>query len=476
MNRMLHDEADDIDQELQIFFQDYSEKLLRLLREVASFLEQIKTDLAPTCVVRHYSRREYQGSDFKTPAKIAQKLKRWRKIKKNTQVHDLHDIIAVSIVVLDDKDITSIYKTIKEHCGSFGFKIAIYDTGEELKLFTENGYHAQHLALTSRSPILKGLKCEVQVKTLLHDAFQIKMHDLVYKPEGELSNTHRKLMTSFGESIQAIEIQTQTVRQIISQEWQYSNELRYTARTQLTEWLEVRKNKLSSQHLKENFEKISNDIFTNRDQLKRCTINDPLVSWIIDKISTLRKSRNGLSAAWPLMVYVASVRQDNHLNTHAKQYVRNSLQEEPDRSTRCFYLSFTYYVINERMEAIKEIERFLRTAKGNETFHRSLKFNLLYYLIEEAGCSTAKAIELKPKCDYWMGVLQAEKWRHQPKTAVNDTIGYYHIVFGETPEEVKKGIRICQKTKSRDTAAAKYLEIHEAIGWRRYVSMNSELL
>jgi hypothetical protein len=101
-----------------------------------------------------------------------------------------------------------------------------------------------------------------------------------------------------------------------------------------------------------------------------------------------------------------------------------------------------------------------------------LKFNLLYYLIEEASYSAHRAAELKKRCDRLIDDLQLSN-SDLPAPAIKDTLGYYGIVFGSTKEEIEKGIRLCQAAYVAKTGAQgqgeRFMALHEQIGWRRYL-------
>jgi hypothetical protein len=316
-----------------------------------------------------------------------------------------------------------------------------------------------------------GLKCEVQIKTLLHDAWHNKTHDLTYKPPGDLGEEHIKIMESFGESIQAIEIQSEMIRTLVTQDWKEEDDLRHSARIAMIDWLEDRD--FGEQEVTESYRRILAIIQTERERIKTCSIVDDLVRNVINQIRSLRTREGGLDAAWPLMVYVSSIRPDNHLNHMAKEYLRDWLKKEPNEALTSLYKSFTYYMIGERGEAIREIGEFLRNSDLNDRDHRKLKFNLLYYLIEEASYSADRATEIRKRCDDLIEDLQLHDGTDLPETAVKDTLGYYSIVFGSTREDIERGIRLCQAAYSAKTNAVvnseRFMVLHERIGWRRYL-------
>lgn len=471
---MTDSNSQDILSEVRGFLSENSSKYLTLLREVRTFLSELRSDVASDRIYRLYSRKDNrdESEEFKSIEKIAAKLANWRqKYGADRQVRDIHDIIGVSVVVFYDSDISDVFLLLKEKCEEYNLSLFTYLSGEETIRYKEYGYHAQHVVLTSLSPSLMGLKCEVQIKTLLHDAWQNKTHDLTYKPPGELGEEHVAIMESFGESIQAIEIQSEMIRTLVTQAWKDDDDLRHAARVAIIDWLEGKE--FDDPETIVTYNKILALIQSERNKIKTCSIVDDLVRSIVNQIRALRSREGGLEAAWPLMVYVASIRPDNHLNHMAKEYLRDWLKKEENEALAALYKSFSYYTIGERGEAIKEIDDFLRISNVNDRDHRKLKFNLLYYLIEEASYSAHSAVELKKRCDRLISDLKLSESTDLPGPAVKDTLGYYGIVFGSTKEELEKGIRLCQAAYVLKTGAQgqgeRFMVLHEQIGWRRYL-------
>ena len=471
---MTDSNSQDILSEVRGFLSENSSKYLTLLREVRSFLSELRSDVASDRIYRLYSRKDNrdESDEFKSIEKIAAKLAKWRqKYGPDRQVRDIHDIIGVSVVVFYDSDISDVFLLLKEKCEEYNLSLFTYLSGEETIRYKEYGYHAQHVVLTSLSPSLMGLKCEVQIKTLLHDAWHNKTHDLTYKPPGDLGEEHIKIMESFGESIQAIEIQSEMIRTLVTQDWKEEDDLRHSARVAMIDWLEDKD--FGTQEITGSYNSILSIIQAQRDRIKRCSIVDELLRSVINQIRQLRGQDGGLDAAWPLMVYVSSIRPDNHLNHMAKEYLRDWLKRQGNEALTALYKSFTYYMIGERVEAIREIDEFLKNSHLDDRDHRKLKFNLLYYLIEEASYSAHRATELRKRCDQLIEDLQLRNGTDLPDLAIKDTLGYYDIVFGTTREENEKGIRLCQAAHAAKTAeqgqGERFMVLHERIGWRRYL-------
>jgi ppGpp synthetase/RelA/SpoT-type nucleotidyltranferase len=461
-----------VSNEVSTFLEEHKEKYRKLLGDVRIYINYLKNEICAEHIYRVYSRRDNKGetSEFKNFNKIVTKLIKWRQLySKDSMPRDLHDIIGVSIIVYYESDINHVIDHIKESCEHYNLKIYPYKSGEVTRRYTRYGYHAEHLVVMSLNPELHGLKCEIQIKTLLHDAWHAKIHDLIYKPQGYLSAEHREIMESFGESIQAIEIQSQTIRKLVTQEWQDAEELRHVARTTMLDWL--REKKFQDKNTNRKYKTIFNDIESNKHIIRNCYLRDKIIVELIERITELKDKSKGLNAAWRLMVGVASVRRDNQINHIAKDFLRDWLKSVSNPALGSFYASFAYYHMGERAGAIKELTEYLRKSDEMDPLHSVLKFNLFYYLIEEASCSWQGVSEIQAVCDRLKTDLEAEDWHNIPEDTRNGTIGYYHIVFGRSREEIRKGITMCRESDGSANLNSKYVQLHEEIGWRRYFNV-----
>ena len=466
-NQLLISEAKD-------FLYENSNNYLSLLNEVKLFIKSLRNEQGGENIYRIYSRKDNKSEtdEFKSIEKIVEKLIKWRSVyNPESQPKDLHDVIGITIVVYYISDIEPIFRLIKSNCSKYNFKIIPYLDGEEKKLYVDFGYYAQHLVISSLNLPYIGLKCEIQIKTLLHDAWHAKTHDLIYKPPGELGEDLVRLMHSFGESIQALEVQSEVIRTLITQHWTQEEELRHSARMHVIDWLKTKS--FSNQFISDEYKSILNEINSKKDHIRSCSIADNLLKYLIEKLEGLRNSEDGLDAAWLLMVCLASIRRDNHLNAMTREYLAKFLKKQSDARQNCWHASFAYHMIGERRNAINEIKNFLQKYEGEEDV-TVIKFNLLYYLIEEASYTPHHYYDLKSQCDKLIKELELENQSSLPSASVKDTLGYYYIIFGEAREEILKGIRMCQAAYNEKLENhepdERYSELHERIGWRRLLT------
>lgn len=461
--------------ECQSYINSNALRYIELLKIVNSFLDAIKKSDNSNHIYRIYSRKDNKNeeSNFKKDFRIADKLYKWRqKYNSKSKVNDIHDIIGMTVVVYYDSDIDYVFNNIKELSPLNQLRIVNYLNDYEFREYKKFGYHARHLVLSSLNPTISDLKCEVQIKTLLHDAWGAKTYNLTYKPDGELFDDYRKILESFGESIQSIEVQSEMIRSLITHDWNEEDELRYTARLSMLVGFE--KKGFDDEKIENEYNEILKSIQENQGIIKTCNADADIIKNLLDRIRSLKETPNGLGAAWRLMMYLASSHWDNKLNFLAKDYLNEWAEKIENQSEKIFQISSAYYIMGERSESIRYIRDYFSDKKINNEVELTLKLNLLYYLIEEALYSSHLTEELKAECDVIKTEISIDKIDEFPtaqmRCAAKDTLGYYKITFGQTKPDIEAGIRLCQNAYPKgesDIMGGHFGTLHERTGWRR---------
>lgn len=478
---------DNLFAECERFISDNKKRYEKLLEDVLALAKYLRTIDTSHRIYRVYSRRDNQNEegDFKKISKVAEKLVKWRKkYNPKSRAEDLHDIIGITIVVHYDSDISAVYEMIRNNHQSRHLKIVPYllepDAGaegatDEFRHYKKLGYHARHMVLSHTSAAHGKLKCEVQIKTLLHDAWGAKTYSLIYKPPGELPDELRTVMEGFGESIQALEVQSEMVRSFVTRDWEEENELRYTSRLAMMATYEELV--FEDEELGRRYREIFHRIQADQETLRACSPDDTLLEELLNEIARLKDIQGGASAAWRLMMYMASCRVDTALHLLARQYVEEWAEDHHnDPALKLFYISTACYVIGQRSSAITMIRKFLASKPENTVTIEKLRMNLLYYLIEEAVYSSYRASDIKAECEQIMKGLPFDDLDKFIEPAMRyaaiDTQGYYKIVFGETKQEIGEGILLCAKAYPEGEAeklGGHYGFLHQRTGWRRYL-------
>lgn len=176
-----------------------------------------------------YSRSQRQGGEeFKEAWKIAQRVdaERARAGRSGFFIKDVWDIVALTVVYNYDSECELAAAYAKANGGHI-FEIIHHEQR------TANGYYAHHLVANCKKAACFGRLCEIQLKTVLHDAWANKTHDLTYKPLDQLDPRIQQQMQLIGGILQGVEKQSEILRSLIEEQWEEDSERRSAARRAL---------------------------------------------------------------------------------------------------------------------------------------------------------------------------------------------------------------------------------------------------
>ncbi|MFQ5851156.1 MAG: hypothetical protein ACE5JU_11295, partial [Candidatus Binatia bacterium] len=242
-------------------------------------------------VYRIYSRGERQrGKELKEQWKIAESVNEIRSGKAVTEnrekkvipakppfpIQDLDDIIGLTVVCVYPSDMQAVIDFVEN------------EVLERLTKFsgkpkTDRGYYAYHYVLGIPQPQFAGIRCEVQIKTLLHDAFSAKTHDLSHKPQGELDERMKRQMEVLGDTLAAIDEQSELLKLLIREKWFVDLKRKEAARRSLV-WSLKNKRQPSDPAKARTFQEILDDLQQNEAVYREKDYSSGEISALLGKI------------------------------------------------------------------------------------------------------------------------------------------------------------------------------------------------
>jgi ppGpp synthetase/RelA/SpoT-type nucleotidyltranferase len=307
--------------EVQQFKSNYEAQYRKLLADVKAVFEGIEEDARARNKIKDvYSRSKKQnGDEFKSVVKIANKLEIWRTRDPNTQIKDIHDIIGMTVVVFYADYIKQIVEIALPKLADKELYPVAGGRGNPSD-HRDFGYHATHLIIISKHPSHQDLQIEVQFKTMLHDAWGAKTHDLTYKPKGLVNPKIKRLMESLGDSLQAIEVQSENLRDMIAEQSSVDADRRRLIITQMAEGMQRRLTSGSALDASRIFEKIKK----NMEHLSKCRLDDAQMAEVRREIDSNNETVSETGAAkFLLNVWLACIRLNDDLNHIAKLNISN---------------------------------------------------------------------------------------------------------------------------------------------------------
>lgn len=217
--------------EVRTFLDGCRSRFVEDLGYVRKLLENLRqTDQRLACVYKVYSRGEKQGGEeMKHPRKVRLKFNSYntQKGKTTASLYDVPDIVGLTVVVSYPSDISRVAEVVdglieggQLDCSMPPSKTAGASGADEVRslfgrVITTGGYFACHYNVAKPGVGPQPI-CEVQIKTVLHDAWGAKTHDLTYKPS---NRTDRELLQSFqllGTMLANLDKQSDTLTDSIS--------------------------------------------------------------------------------------------------------------------------------------------------------------------------------------------------------------------------------------------------------------------
>jgi ppGpp synthetase/RelA/SpoT-type nucleotidyltranferase len=485
-------------EEAQEFIKNNDKPYNDLLTDVKSICKRIES-LERQSVKAVYSRGEKQKnrSELKEVWKLPKKLLKMRlgldrnasnkkPVIKLVDWKDLPDVIGVTLVVYYPDEIKKMLKRVIDELRSQ--KIHLERTIEEK---TEFGYHAYHAVVVSRSGPHVGLRCEIQCKTMLHDSWATKMHDLTYKPLGYLEPRLELLMQAFGDTLERVERQSQAIRDMILERWNAEAERRRITHALLFAVLE---SSMERPNLSVRAKSLRSLIEKNRTAISQAaSADDGIVENIRRKIDTLCK-RN-LEEGWVLAALIASYRPKSDLVAYLDQYAEDWLNEVARRATagsresgNVEALPLAYVSAGNLDLTVGCYVKLLATPERynlDDAAVRHCKFNYANALIERHYFEPDEHRDGPPdKLRRKVNTLLRASKPAAPDSveirtaSVKDTDGFMQIAFGTKPEEVSAGIDLCHEARHvarqhNMKLGEQYCDLHLRLGWRKLLELEA---
>jgi ppGpp synthetase/RelA/SpoT-type nucleotidyltranferase len=462
--------------EVRTFLNSDDARLRELLASVRRECELVRDELGATVVRNVYGRDDKQiTSPFKTPEKIAIALSRLREGGRQVPVSAVQDIIGLTVVVYYPDEIARVRDALIQ-------KLGLWSTITKNEPVTRNGYYAHHVVIHSSHRRTADLHCEIQIKTMLHDAWAAKTHDLTYKPSGHMDDRLERLMQAFGDALEATEKQSEMLRNLIQERWKSESELRREVRRRFSKWLPDWGDQDGfSEHGKRILERLDQD----GETISSAPADDRMLIETAKEINEVA-SKSAREGAW-LAIQLAIARGDADHSGFADLKVAAFIKEaiaSPQCGSGSAEELWTIPLAMDtygNLEGAIESSRFLLNLEEiGEEARLLIRFNLANFLIERACLSS-------PKSNHERATLRAEiegllntctELEKRDLSAFCDAKGMLDVALSDSPVTVRKAIDLVQRGRDeapdpdREFADATF-EVHVRLAWRRLLDLEA---
>ena len=445
--------------------------------------ESVARDLGHNQVFRIYARKDKQPDQpLKSPVQIARKLARERKKRADIQVRDVTDIVAMTVVMQYPDQIPEFIDRLKAALDREHLTLKVEEKAKR-------GYYATHIDVYSKRADWRHIYCEIQVKTMLHDAWSAKMHDLNYKPGGAMDQRLDRMMSTLGNTLQSIEVQSETLRTLIHDRWQHDQVwrqiVRRTSLEQVTHWY-------SESHVPGgDADSIVKDMTADLAKLEPdIWAQDPsFLDELTRRVTDL--CRSDLRRAWWLAAAIAgcSRRQSNFdfAIELIDEWIPEGIAMLSDGNAdlhpaEIWFAPMACQALGACDTAIDLSETILEHAPGWPADEVAcVKLNLAHFLMEAFYFAPASSAEDRQRQATRVHTLitdAAQELRNEDPSAFHDAEGLHKVVFGSDAATIRAGIDLIQRGRDeasdaiRDYANKTY-ELHARLAWRRLAEVEN---
>lgn len=460
-----------------------------ILHKIENFMNSID---GKGVVYRVYTRADKQKdvgpySDFKETWKIVSEILLNRRggfteragemveIKPNPtfDVTNIDDVVGVTVVCIFPSDMRKVQAFVDKQVNSGALK--------QLKFVdhtTKNkGYYAYHYVLTEEgNPFVKDLRCELQIKTAIHDAWGTKTHDLTYKPRGELDFRIRRQMNTIARSLAATDDQSDIFREMMEDQWFFDKSRKEAARKQIVINLSGRGiEEVENREKKYKLRSILDLIQNNEEFIATCEYGDNQLSRLMSAVEVYAKEEEADHNLCRLAALIAMTREINDLNAWAFKYIYQwkAFGKEIEENIRsCIFEGLIHFCFGNIEESIRSTNVAVQLVDTHNVVPLGVamaKADLAYYYSEIAGSPLATKYSAEENARR----LVKEALEAVPEEPqILDTEGAVWIAFGISDSEVQEGLDKCTaawnliKSDARFTeedkeVAKQFYEIHQ---------------
>jgi len=464
------------------------ERYLEALREIKDFFQRYwRSAEGRRVLYRVTSRADYQGEgqELKLPKSIVEKIQAKGKKDPTYSIDDMNDIVGVRLICSYPSDVDTVLNYIlKRHK-----ELVIHDKPEYVR--KPSGYRAVHLVVSSSNRVLAPFRCEVQIVTMLEEAWSVKSHDLVYKGE-VVEKAYERLTRYASELLSAIDKESELLKSEIEAKRRLDN---------------LRREAVATQHLASAIADVPMptedvigqfqgrpDIFDHMDsaqaltKLKQAVLqNSANVGEHADLfVELLRKYSEHYDVDFAmardvtrLFALVALEEQSGKYKDEIVDFAEKTIRAATtttDQISARLLKGYILFSVGQLKEALKETECAVTDALNPEDIAKT-KNNWAYFAahyiykqkrLTRPEVTKGEIRDMRAKALKFARDSVQFAQNEQKKFQYRDTLGFVMGILGSTKKQVEKGIEICKESAERlksaerwtAAAAARYGDYH----------------
>ncbi|MCK4476331.1 MAG: hypothetical protein KAU16_06350 [Methanophagales archaeon] len=312
---------------------------------------------------------------------------------------------------------------------------------EDAWTFNKYGYRGWHFVaepsplLLKLEPTFMGTKCEIQVKTMLQEAWDAQTHDLSYKKEELIDTELLDHIKSQSNILAALDEQSEIIRKLIQH---VEEEEREHMNIAATNYLYLLMGTEFLDYLKDSYDielpNYNEDCPLSQDRLKK--VNGVIGSY--RKAKGLNK--NLIRFAAFIALCQRNAEQEEMTFSLAQDFV-NANPEDPEAED---VLAGVYWALYRVDEAIKHGEKAINKARNLKIDLTLYQDNFCYWVTEAVRARMDVEEKLKKLV---LDLTEQFSRAHPDDPKYQDTAAFVKIVLGTTIEEIESGLNLTREAR-----------------------------
>ena len=386
------------------------------------------------------------------------------KIEKNRQegqaycsVNDVEDLIGIKVLCPYPSDAKEVIMRIRAHPG-FLVTPESDEAAQRRKVEGYRGFHftvrlKEQLLLTNED--LVGVKCEVQVKTMLEESWDAKTHSVTYRREKQIQSELLREMKRVSDELAELDERTEELKGLILEREKGERERKEAAVGILFFESIPRIQEMISKL--QNSEKLLQGNFTARNVLS-----------LVPMIQQTREEGKLSNTVCRLAGLVGLYATGRHMDVWAVDVCDDLIRQKPEEPNAYLTKGTIHWALDELDDALEAtkiaIER--AEARGDLKVVAEGKANFAYWVGEQAWTWAELEPELVERA---LDNIEAAITMEPSNPAHLDTKGFLLITTGSTKEDIDGGLALVREAR-RNSSGTSYEKIAQAF-YRRHLTI-----
>lgn len=314
-------------------------------------------------------------------------------------------------------------------------------TRDEALKSNKYGYRGWHFvaepsaAVIRLKPLLIGAKCEIQIKTMLQEAWDAQTHDISYKKEELISTELLDHIKSQSTILSAVDEQSEIIRKLIQRVDEEEEEhMKVAAKTLFSLAIPIGLPAYLKEHCNIELQPYQEIFPLSREKLEE-----------INRFISCYRQKNGLSKGLVSFVtFIALCQKDIEQEELAISVAREYAGTHPEDPLAEDALAETSWALNHLDTAIIHGKKAIDKARKSEFDLDNFQNNLCYWVAEAVRARKDVKQDRKKQI---LKLSESLSEKHPNKPKFLDTTAFVKIVLGETKEEIEDGLSLTRKAR-----------------------------